>query len=118
TERLNGQHGRDFYAAQTFSNEPQGRRVEIGWWRTHTSDIGANFNQSMSIPMELKLVRTPEGLRLTRTPVDELKSLRDRHYNFADIRVANNGKHVFNEISGELLEIRASLKVDNTTDKV
>src|SRR5680860_56968 len=57
-ERLNGQYGRGFYAPQTFSNEPNGRRIELGWWRTNTNEIGANFNQSMSIPMEFNLIKT------------------------------------------------------------
>ena len=72
-ERLKGQHGRDYYAAQTFNNEPKGRRVEIGWWRTNTKEHGTSFNQSMSIPMQLKLIETPNGPRLARQPVEELK---------------------------------------------
>src|SRR5690606_29123867 len=71
-ERLFSQHGRDYYAAQTFSNEPLGRRIEIGWWRTHTVGGNGSFNQSMSIPMELSLRQTESGIRLFRSPVDEL----------------------------------------------
>src|SRR5690606_9481568 len=67
-ERLFSQHGRDYYAAQTFSDEPKGRRVEIGWWRTHTNQGASSFNQSMSIPMELKLKTTKDGVKLVRTP--------------------------------------------------
>jgi sucrose-6-phosphate hydrolase SacC (GH32 family) len=77
-ERLPGQLGRDYYAAQTISNEPKGRRIEIGWWRTHTDKGASTFNQSMSIPMELKLITTPEGIRMTRTPIPELQALRGK----------------------------------------
>lgn len=79
-ERLFSQYGRDYYAAQTFSNEPQGRCVEIGWWRTHTNHGSAAFNQSMSIPMELKLKTTSSGIRLFREPVVELQKLRKDKY--------------------------------------
>ena len=37
----------------------------------------AIFNQGMSLPMALKLVRTADGLRLARFPVKELELLRD-----------------------------------------
>jgi sucrose-6-phosphate hydrolase SacC (GH32 family) len=35
------------------------------------------FNQGMTLPMELKLVRTADGLRLARFPVKELEALRE-----------------------------------------
>jgi sucrose-6-phosphate hydrolase SacC (GH32 family) len=73
---LKGYHGRGFYAPQTFSDIPvkDGRRIQIGWFQTATP--GMEFNQSMSIPMELKLVSTGEGPRLARVPVKELEKLR------------------------------------------
>lgn len=76
TPKLPGQSGQGYYAPQTFNDEPQGRRVRIGWLQTAAP--GMPFSQSMSLPSEHKLVRTPEGLRLTWVPVEELKSLRDR----------------------------------------
>lgn len=106
TERLNGQLGRDFYAAQTFSNEPKGRRIEIGWWRTHTDKEGMPFNQSMSIPLELKLERRPEGLRLTRTPVPELESLRGAPRRFGGLTLKEGASNPLSGVNGELFEIR------------
>jgi sucrose-6-phosphate hydrolase SacC (GH32 family) len=75
-DRLQSQHGRGFYAAQTFSDIPRedGRRIRVGWWQTETR--GMPFNQSMTLPHELKLVSTPEGPTLTILPVKELESLR------------------------------------------
>ena len=35
------------------------------------------FNRGMTLPTELKLVRTADGLRLARFPVKELQTLRD-----------------------------------------
>lgn len=109
TERLNGQLGRDFYAAQTFSDEPHGRRIEIGWWRTHTDKNGMPFNQSMSIPMELKLVRRPEGLRLTRTPIPELRSLRTVSHRIGKMKLRQGDTNPLAGITAELLEINVEL---------
>lgn len=68
------------YAWQTFSGVPDGRCVQIAWSRFETlksGHEGAMFSQGMSLPMELTLVRTPEGLRMARFPVRELRSLRE-----------------------------------------
>jgi len=104
-ERLNGQVGRDFYAAQTFSNEPKGRRIEIGWWRTHTKDKGMVFNQSMSIPMELKLIKTGDGTRLSRTPVEELHALRKKEHSFVNKKIGGNSTSLLKDLKIDLAEI-------------
>ncbi|MEX6687978.1 glycoside hydrolase family 32 protein [Danxiaibacter flavus] len=109
-ERLNGQLGRDFYASQTFNNEPKGRRIEIGWWRTHTDKDDMTFNQSQSIPMELKLERKAEGLRLTRTPVKELESLRVKTYPFSKQKLKEGGANPLSKIDIELAEIRVEFE--------
>ena len=67
-------HG-DFYAAQTFSSEPKGRRVQVGWGREITFP-GMPFNQQMTVPCELTLRPTGEGVRLFANPVAELETLR------------------------------------------
>lgn len=109
-ERLNGQLGRDYYASQTISNEPTGRRIEIGWWRTHTDKGGNSFNQSQSIPMELKLVRTAQGIRLSRTPVKELEALREATYPVSARRVKEGDPNPLANIQAGPVEIRTSIE--------
>ena len=109
-ERLQGQVGRDFYAPQTFSDEPNGRRIEIGWWRTKTAVDDMTFNQSMSIPMEHKLVKTPTGIRLVRQPVKELENLRVKEYKQGKITLQENGTNPFKDINIELAELRMEIE--------
>ena len=109
-ERLQEQHGRDFYAPQTFSNEPNGRRIEIGWWRTRTDSGDMTFNQSMSIPMEHKLVQTQEGIRLTRMPIKELEGLRIKTYNKGKITLKENSTNPLKDINIELAELRFEIE--------
>ena len=108
--KLTGQRGRGFYAPQTFSDIPErdGRRIQIGWFQTETK--GMPFNQSMTLPYELRLARTPEGPRLTFTPVKELASLRARSHRFTQVRLSGtNADNPAQAIQGELLEVRAEI---------
>jgi sucrose-6-phosphate hydrolase SacC (GH32 family) len=104
TPRLPGQRGRGFYAAQTFSDLQDGRRIQIGWFQTETK--GMPFNQSMTIPMELKLVNTPLGPRLTRTPVKELEALRAQTHNYPAMTLRPDSANPLLELNAELVELR------------
>ena len=61
------------YAAQTITDAPDGRRIQIGWGRvTHP---GMPFRGMMLLPTELSLRQTADGLRLASQPVREVASL-------------------------------------------
>jgi fructan beta-fructosidase len=66
----------NFYAAQTFSDTPDGRRVQIGWANGITFP-GEPFNQQMTVPVVLSLRTTLRGPRLFGQPVPELNALRN-----------------------------------------
>lgn len=74
TPKLAGHRGRGFYAAQTFSNDPKGRVVQMGWMQAPSP--GMAFNQAISPPLELSLKMTAEGPRLAWKLVDEWTNLR------------------------------------------
>lgn len=69
-------HG-NFYAAQTFSDVPDGRRIQIGWANGVTFP-GQPFNQQMTIPVELTLRSTPGGVRMLAWPVKEVASASEK----------------------------------------
>jgi sucrose-6-phosphate hydrolase SacC (GH32 family) len=66
--------GANYYAMQSWSSTPDGRRIQIAWMRGGKYP-GMPFNQQMSFPCELSLRTTAEGPRLFRTPVREIESL-------------------------------------------
>lgn len=109
TPKLPGQRGSGFYAPQTFNDEPKGRRVQIGWMQTETR--GMPFNQSMSLPLEMKLISTPDGPRLTWMPVKELESLRAKTHSLGAFSVKDTEFRAMSADDGDrLLEIRAEFE--------
>ncbi|WP_436717691.1 glycoside hydrolase family 32 protein [Roseiconus lacunae] len=117
-ERLPGHQGRGFYAAQTFSDIPKedGRRIMIGWWQTPTG--GMPFNQSMTIPLVLKLVSTDKGPRLTFSPAEELHVLRDRTHTFDAFDLSPNDDNPIDHIRNELIELRLEFTPRDATEVV
>ncbi|MBL0742942.1 glycoside hydrolase family 32 protein [Chryseolinea lacunae] len=74
-------HGKDFYAAVSFSNVPEqdGRTIILGWannWAYGQHIPTAPWRSAMTLPRELYLVKTASGLRLQQHPVRELATLR------------------------------------------
>jgi len=71
-----GDLGRNYYAAQTFNNSPDGRIVIIGWMRgSDFNRAGMPFNQQMSVPAEMTLRKIGEETKLFRWPVKEIANL-------------------------------------------
>lgn len=116
TPKLPGQRGQGFYAAQTFSDMPakDGRRIQIGWFRTETK--GMPFNQSMSLPMELKLVSTADGPRLTWTPVKELASLRKKTHKFDAVTLKPESDNPLAKVKAELVELHAEFEPGDASE--
>ncbi|UOZ03783.1 glycoside hydrolase family 32 protein [Amycolatopsis sp. WQ 127309] len=103
--------GGTFYAAETFSNAPDGRVVQMAW---QGGNRGSTWTGDATFPAELKLVGSPDGPRITRTPVTELDSLR------ADSRSWQNqpvspGTNLFGGILADTYEITATFDVASAT---
>jgi fructan beta-fructosidase len=106
TPKLRGHSGRGFYAAQTFSDIPDGRRIQIGWLKAPSP--GMPFNQAMTVPLEVKLAATPNGPRLAWAPVKELDALRGSSAKLVN-HVVKPGP-ALDLKTGELLDVVALLE--------
>jgi fructan beta-fructosidase len=96
-----------FYAAQTFSDHPEGHRVQIAWG--HVETVDAPFTQLMSFPATLSLRTTSEGVRLCREPVDAIRSLRAQTYNFPAGPLT--ATPLLAELKGEAWDVEAVIDV-------
>lgn len=105
--KLPGHRGFGFYAPQTFSDIPNrdGRRIQIGWFQTETK--GMPFNQSMTVPLELQLISTADGPRMTFTPVKELAKLRAKTHRVRAGTLTPTSPDSLAKVNAELVELRA-----------
>lgn len=73
------EYGKDFYAGIVFNNL-KNRAVMLGWvnnWTYGNQIPTESWRGAFSIPRELHLVETTEGLRLSQHPVAEFNELRE-----------------------------------------
>ena len=109
TEVLRADHGKHFYAAQTFFGLPerQHRCVQIAWMAMGEYPE-MPFNQQMSFPCELTLRDTAQGLRMFRNPVAEINNLRGKRHDWHDEEITHT-KNQLDGIQSDLLEILAEI---------
>jgi fructan beta-fructosidase len=119
-EALWADFGRDFYAAVSWSDIPKsdGRRIWLGWmsnWE-YAQDVPTTpWRNAMTIPRELSLRRTPNGLRLVQQPVRELEKLRERRQHFKSGNVEQINRWLRKEhIMGDSLEMILDLEPGNS----
>ena len=97
-----------YYASQTFSNAPEGRRIQVGWGRIGMP--GMPFNQMMTFPCRLTLRTTEEGVRMFAKPVRELSKLHEAHHGRENVTLKKKSTLDI-PVSGRLFEIRAEFEV-------
>ena len=101
-------HYGSYYASQTFSNPPDGRRIQIGW--AQVAMPGMPFNQAFSFPHRLTLRTTPDGIRMFATPIEEIAKLRKKTHSAGSAELTSDSPKSV-AVSGELFEIRAEFAV-------
>ena len=68
-------YGRDNYAGVTFNNEPNGKRILIGWmanWEFTKEHPETSWTNAMTIPRELGLARYADEIVVTQQPLCSL----------------------------------------------
>lgn len=81
SERLAGYQTRLPYAAQSYDHTS--RRIILAWLRTANRDCC--HTGSMTLPLELGLTETEEGVRLTLQPVKEIETLRTHSFHLGNV---------------------------------
>ncbi|WML28231.1 glycoside hydrolase family 32 protein [Neobacillus sp. OS1-33] len=107
-------HGRDNYAGVSWSDIPaeDGKRIYIGWmsnWRYANQVPTEEWRSAMTLPRELSLTSSKEGVRLVQRVVPEINSIRKGTEVFQDLTIGKNQPAIFNLFS-PLMEVNIELK--------
>ena len=99
----------EMYAAQTYNNVPDGRRIQIGWGTIKSE--GMPFNQMMAFPTEMKLKTTKQGPRLHLRPVEEISLLYKKSKTYENLIFGVQDINVkIEEVSTPLLHIKTTIQ--------
>jgi fructan beta-fructosidase len=115
-------HGKDLYAAVTYSDVPRadGRRILVGWmnnWQYGGDIPTAPWRSAMSVPRTLALRTTPRGIRLVQQPVAELRQLRGTPRRLGARPIADGTVSLApNGIAGKAMEIVAELEAGTASE--
>jgi fructan beta-fructosidase len=110
--------GADFYAPQSFTNAPDSRRIWLAWMNnwSYAQDIPTTtWRGAFSLPRELALNTTTEGIRLVQQPIMELETLRGDHQEWRNETISADSR-LLADVTGETLEIIAEFQIDSLED--
>jgi len=106
-------YGNDFYAAQSWSDEPNDRRIWIGWlnnWHYANLIPTSPWRGLFSIPRELHLRQYAEGLLLVQEPIQALTNMRQSLYHADDINIDT----VNSQLANVKMDMAAEIQVEFT----
>ena len=110
-----------FYAAQTFRNAPNNRIVQIAWLRGMKHMVRPDLPeawcyQMLSLPYDLTLRKTPQGVRLFRYPVPELASLRGTMLSCLENVILKQGENPLAGVRGKSFDVEVEFEIPAVLD--
>ncbi|WP_037908754.1 glycoside hydrolase family 32 protein [Actinacidiphila yeochonensis] len=104
--------GGTFYAPETFTNTPDGKIVQMAW---QGGNQGSTWTGDATFPVDLGLVSTPDGPRVTRTPIPALSSLASETESWKDRTIGAGSGNLLSSIKADTYEITARFDVSHST---
>ena len=112
-------HGNDFYAAQSWSDMPDPRRIWIAWlnhWHYANIIPTKPWRGLFSIPREVRLRQYLEDFRLIQTPIEALKELRQSILHARDIDIDTINSQTTKLKLNYSLELYAEFTIDTASE--
>lgn len=111
-------YGADYYAAQSWNDEPNGRRLLIAWmnnWDYARVIPSSGQRGIFSLIREVSLMQTVDGIRLVSKPIPEYQNLRRKHLHWEN-EIVTPEVNLLADVHGRSLEIFAEFKVTDEVD--
>jgi len=112
TKITQGDFGNNYYAAMTWNNAPDGRCILIAWMSTQRYP-NMPFEQQMNFPVELSLRTTPDGIRLFKMPVPEIRNLYEKEYQWQNKII--NDTYIIEDLNGDLYDMDIEVDINRSS---
>ncbi|MBI0578649.1 GH32 C-terminal domain-containing protein [Neobacillus cucumis] len=117
---LKTDYGKEFYASTSFSDMPDNRRVMMAWmtnWDYPFAFPTTGWKGELTIPREVRLVKTDDGIRLAQSPIKELQTIRSTIFQ-TENKVVNpsNSSNLLKGISSGAFEIEAEIEIPSSNE--
>ncbi|MDI9256894.1 glycoside hydrolase family 32 protein [Flavobacterium sedimenticola] len=90
-------HGTDYYAAVTFSNVPNDKKIVLGWmsnWQYATKVPTEVWRSAMTLPRELELIKDKNGYYLNQKMVSQLAAVTKPIFSKANVATPFEKKEI------------------------
>ena len=115
-------YGDSFYASIPWNNLPPGKKIFVGWMVPQAQETSP-WRGQMSIPRDMSLRTTKEGIRLYQEPTPVIKNNLARlssnnDFELKNIRINGTGQNIFKgkNIHGNSYWLEAELNVEPNTN--
>ena len=107
-------YGKNFYATQTWSNQPEGKLIQLAWMRGGEFPE-MPFNGQMTFPCELSLRTTKSGPTLFKKPIETIAVLHDKGIQKKKKNIIPGLKgNIVSGVSGDAIHIKAKFNPESS----
>jgi fructan beta-fructosidase len=112
-------HGRDNYAGVSWYDIPEkdGRRIYLGWmnnWRYANQVPTETWRGAMTLPRELNLITTADGVQLIQEPISEINGIRKEPQVYKAIVLTEKGYSI--DVDHELMEVNLAVTFEDAQE--
>ncbi|WP_228552277.1 GH32 C-terminal domain-containing protein [Gracilibacillus salitolerans] len=119
-EELKTDYGKEFYASMSFANMPDNRRITMAWmtnWDYPFDFPTEGWQGQLTIPRELRLIQTDEGIRLAQAPIEELQMIRKTVFETENKHIKpEDALNLLKKVNEGSYEIEAELEIPSNSD--
>ncbi len=112
-------HGADFYAPQSWNNEPEGRRLLVGWmsnWQYAKLVPASTWRGAFSLIREVSLKKVHDEVHLLQRPLPEMQRLRAEHFRWQE-KTVQPSTNLLADLHADSLEILATFAWDGNVSR-